>query len=209
MAVTISGSGTSSFSGSVSVSNTLSVSTSVSVNSIPVMLTGKQTIWIPASAMVAQTTNGAVAGTQQTTTNLIMLSSLDFDAATNEYAQFNVRMPKSWSEGTLSAYFLWGSTSAGSGDVVWGIQARAVSNDDAINGSWGTEVTVTDTKTATNDLMQSDETSAFTVGNTPVENDWILVRVYRDAVNASDTLAVDARLYGVVLLYTVDAGNDA
>jgi hypothetical protein len=37
----------------------------------------------------------------------------------------------------------------------------------------------------------------------------VVFQVYRDAVNGSDTLAGDARLHGVVVIYTTDAANDA
>jgi len=49
---------------------------------------GKQTIWVPAAAMTARTTNGAASGTTELATNDVMLSSLDFDTTTEEGAGF-------------------------------------------------------------------------------------------------------------------------
>lgn len=169
---------------------------------------GAQTAWIPAGAMTQRTTNGAASGTAETTTNKKMLKTLDFDAATAEYAQFDVRMPKSWNEGTVTAFFLW-SNASGTGNVVWALQGVAISDDDVLDVAFGTAQTVTDGVTAAGDLMQSAETSAITIAGTPAAGDLVSFQVYRDAANGSDTLAVDARLHGVVLIYTTDAANDA
>lgn len=169
---------------------------------------GANTIYVPASAMVARTTNGAASGTAETTTNKVMLKTLDFDAATIEYAQFSVRMPKGWNESTVTAYFLW-SNAAGTGNVVWALQGLARSDDDALDTAFGTAVTVTDGVTAAGDLMQSAATSAITIGGTPAEADWVVFQVYRNASDGADTFATDARLHGVVVIYTTNASNDA
>jgi hypothetical protein len=170
---------------------------------------GKQTIWIPAGAMKARTTGGAAAGTVETTTNKVMLQTLDFDAATAEYAQFAIRMPKGWNESAVTAYFLWSSAVSGTNAVVFGLQAVALSDDDALDAAFGTAQTVTDAQTAQGDMMQTAETSAITVAGTPAAGDWVVFQVYRNAASGSDTLAGDARLHGVVVIYTTDAANDA
>jgi hypothetical protein len=169
---------------------------------------GKQTIWIPATAMKARLTNGAALGTVETTTNKIMIQTLDFDASTIEYAQFGIRMPKGWNEGTVTAYFLW-SNASGTGNVVWAIQAVAISDDDALDAAFGTAQSVTDGVTAAGDLMQSAETSAITIAGSPAAGDLVVFQAYRDASNGSDTFASDARLHGVVVIYTTDTANDA
>jgi hypothetical protein len=170
---------------------------------------GKQTIWVPAGSMTARTTNGPAAGTLETTTNKVMIKTLDFDAAAAEHAQFSVQMPKGWNEGTVSALFVWShaATTTNFG-VVWGIQGVAVSDDDALDVAFGTAQTVADTGGTTNDLYRSSETSAVTIAGTPAENDVVIFQVYRDATNGSDTLAIDARLHGVALFYTTNANTD-
>src|SRR6185369_14135587 len=93
---------------------------------------GVHTIWIPASAMIARTTNGAAAGTTEMATNKQMVKTLDFDTTTQEFAQFSIQMPKSWDESTVTAKFVWShaSTSTNFG-VVWALEAYAFSDDDA------------------------------------------------------------------------------
>ena len=169
---------------------------------------GKQTIPLLASAMTPRTTNGAAAGTSESTTNKVMRRTLDFDASTAEYAQIILPMPKSWDEGTVTAQFVW-EAPGGTGNVVWGVQCLCLSDDDVIDTAFGTAVTVTDGVTATTDLMISAETSAITASNSPAEGDQLVVQVYRDAANGSDTLASDAKLIAVKLFITTNAATDA
>lgn len=168
---------------------------------------GKHTVWIPAAAMTPRTTSGAATGTTETTTNKIMVKTLDFDASTDEFAQFSVAMPKSWDRGTVTAQFVW-SNASGTGNVIWGLQGVALSDDDVLDAAFGTAQTVTDGVTAAGDLMQSAETSALTIAGSPAALDLVVFQVYRDADNVGDTLAVDARLHGVRLYLTTNAKND-
>lgn len=169
---------------------------------------GKHTIWIPVAAIAARTTNGAAAGSTELAINRNMLRSLDFDTATQEFAQFEIAMPKSWNEGTLTAQVLW-TAASGSGGVVWALQAVATSDDDAMDVAFGTEQTMTDTLLAANDCHISPESAAITVGGSPAENDRVQLQIKRNVADASDTLAVDAKLLGVRLFYTTNARNDA
>jgi hypothetical protein len=170
-------------------------------------VSGLETIWIPANAMVPNTTSGCVAATTETTTNDVMVSVCDFDAAADEAAQFTVAFPKSWNESTITAEFSW-TAASGTGNVVWAMQCLARSNDDALDTAFGTAQTVTDALIATGDLHTTSATSALTVGGTPAEGDVTWCRVYRDADNGSDTFSADARLIGVKVLYGINALTD-
>jgi hypothetical protein len=171
--------------------------------------TGIETIWVPAVAMYSRTTNGAGVGTAEMSTNRNMIVSLDFDPTTTEYAQFSVRMPKSWNEGTVTFVPLWShpSTTTNFG-VVWQLQAVAISDDDAQDVAFGTAQSSTDTGGTTNDLYIGPASSAITVAGSPAAQDYVLFQIYRDTANGSDTLAVDARLQGITLYVTTDAITD-
>lgn len=170
---------------------------------------GQQTIWVPAGAMTARTTNGAASGTVETTTNKVMLKTLDFDTSTQEFAQFAIQMPKGWNESTLVCQFVWShpSTTTNFG-VVWAIEAVAFADDDAADTAFGTAVTATDTGGTTNDIYISPETSALTVAGSPGAEEWVVFQVKRVPSDGSDTMAVDARLHGVKVHYTTDAAKD-
>lgn len=170
---------------------------------------GTQTLFVPAAAMIPRTTNGAGSTSGETSTNKVMRYSRDFDASTEEYAQFAVRMPKGWNEGTITATFQWShaSTTTNFG-VVWGIQGVAISDDDTLEVAFGTAQTVTDTGGTTDDLYQTAATSAVTIAGTPQAGDYVIFQVYRKAADAADTMAIDARLHGVTIFYVTDANTD-
>lgn len=170
---------------------------------------GQHTIWVPAVAMTSSTTSGAASGTAETTTNKVMVKTLDFDASAEEFAQFMIQMPKSWDESTLIFQFIWthGSTTTNFG-VVWGIEAVAFANDDALDTAWGTEVTTADTGGTTDDVYITPESSAVTVAGSPAAEELVAFRVTRVVGNGSDTMAVDAKLIGVKVHYVTNAGTD-
>lgn len=136
--------------------------------------------------------------------------SLDFDATTEEYAQFSIPMPKGWDEGTLTAQFIWShAATATNFGVVWGIQAVAMGDDDAIAAAYGTAQTVTDTGGTTNDIYMTAKTSAITVAGTPQAEDIVHFRVYRKSADGSDTMTIDARLHAVRLFAAINTLDDA
>lgn len=168
---------------------------------------GVQDLFIPASAMWPRYSDGCAAIQQiEMATSLFNIQSLDFDQTTQEFCQFQIRLPRKWNNGTITAKFYWTATS-GAGDVQWGISAGAYSNDDALTVALGSAQTADDTLIAANDLHISPETSAITIAGTPADEDFLAVQISRNP--ASDTLTADARLLGVVLYITTDAAKDA
>jgi hypothetical protein len=163
------------------------------------------TFYVPAGAMIARTTNPAAYGSTEEASNDVMVSYFAFDGgATEEHAQFSVVMPETWDRSTVKVKFIWASaTSSTAGDTVeWGIRAAAVSNDDALDTSWGTAVTVSDTLLADNgtDQQTTAATGALTVGGTPALGDLIFFDVYRNT-DGTDDMTEDAWLIGIVVQY--------
>ena len=172
-------------------------------------IAGRHAIWIPATAMIPRTTNGASIGTVETTTNKVMVKTLDHDASTVEYAQFAVRMPKSWDRGTITAVFVWShAATATNFGVEWLLRALAIGNGDACDAAFGSWMGVPDTGGTTDALYLSDETGPVTAAGSPQSEDWVVFEIAREVTNGLDTLAVDARLHGVTLYITTDAEND-
>lgn len=181
----------------------------VTVEGTLIKKVGKETIWIPASAMTARTTNGAAAGTLEMTTNKNMFSTLDYDTTTQEFAQFEIHMPKSWNLGTLTFQPVWShaATTTNFG-VVWELAAVARSDDDVGDVAFGTAQSSTDTGGTTNDIYIGPESSAVTVAGTPAAGDTVQFQLARAPANGSDTMAIDARLHGIRLFYTTNASTD-
>lgn len=168
---------------------------------IPGATGGATNLWIPASAWIPRTTTGCGVDSRETGTNKQNFDELLFDAAADEFAQALVVMPSNYNNGTITARFYW-TAASGSGDVIWGIQGRAFANDDALDTAHGTAQTATDTLLAADDMHVSAATSAVTIGGTPAANTPVQYQIYRDADAGGDTLAVDARLLGVEIIFT-------
>jgi hypothetical protein len=166
---------------------------------------GKHTIWVPASAMTPRTTNGAASGSVETATNKVMLKTLDFDAAAAEYVQFAIQMPASWStDAGLVVQFIWShaATTTNFG-VAWECAAVALADAQAADAAFGTAITVTDTGGATNTLYITDESSVMTPSDIDANEEYLVFQINRAPSNASDTMAIDARLHGVKIHYTI------
>lgn len=172
---------------------------------------GRHAVYVPAAAMTPSVSGGCAAHTTiAIAANRPDCQSLDFDATTQEYAQFSVRMPKLWNEGSVTFAPVWSHPSTATNfGVVWDLQAVALSNDDPLDSAYGTAQTSSDTGGTTNDLYVGPESSAITVGGTPAAEDMVFFRVSRVTGSGSDTMAVDARLHGLTIYMTTDAETDA
>jgi len=196
--------------------------TNVSLNLVPkgtgtlqgngsaLKIAGKETIWVPAAAMYGATTNPADAQQVETTATRPDMKVLDFDASTDEFAQFSIAMPKSWNEGTVTYQVYWTPASTNTGDCIFGLQGVACGDSDTIDVAYGTAVNITDAGIGTvEDQQISAESSAMTIAGTPAAGELSYFQLFRDANAGGDTFSADARVLGIKIFYTTDAANDA
>ena len=181
------------------------------VSSAAVKTAGKETIFVPAAAMTPTVTNGCAGLTSaETTSGRPDMNVLDFDASSDEHAQFQVAFPKSWNEGTVTFQAFWTTTATDTDGVAWGLQGVAVSDNDTIDVAYGSAVVVTDDALgAAEDLCVTAESGAITLAGSPAAGDMSFFRIFRDVSDGNDDMAEDARLIGIKLLFTTDAANDA
>lgn len=168
---------------------------------------GKQTIWVPASAMTPRATGGPSVAVVERANNNVMEVGLDFDPNAHEYAQFTVAMPKSWNGGPFQVQAIW-TAHSGSGNVIFGVQALARGDGEGIDAGWGVVREVTDTLQTTGAVHITAFTADVTPSGTPAANDIIWFQIYRAGSSSGDTLGADARLLGVRITYTTTAGTD-
>jgi len=171
-----------------------------------VTVSGLQTIWLPAPAMTARTSNGAVSNSTESTTNKIMLPTFDFVQTGNTYVQFTVAMPKGWDLGNITAEFYW-FADTGTGNVTWCLQGVAVSDNESLDAAFGTEASVTQALAQTGNLQHTSTTGNVTIAGSPTAGDLVFFQAYRDA--STDTLTANARLAGVKVFYTASTLDDA
>jgi hypothetical protein len=201
---------------------TASGETNVGINLVPkgsgvlqgngsaLKIAGKETMWVPASAMYGPTTNPADAAQVETTATRPDLKVFDFDAGTKQYTQFTVAMPKSWNEGTVTYQVYWSPSTTNTGNCIFGLQGVACADGDTIDVAYGTAIEVTDAGIGTvEDQQITSESSAITVAGSPAAGEQTYFQLYRDAADGSDTFTGESRVLGVKIFYTTDAANDA
>jgi hypothetical protein len=170
--------------------------------SVPISAIASQ-VFLSAGAAVIKITGGcAPAAQSEMATNKQNVKTLNFDATTEEHADFTFALPSDYNGGAITAKFIWmhPATTTNFG-VVWGIEGRCYADDDALDQAVGTAQTVTDTGGTTSDVYISPETSAIAWGGAPAANKLLHLTVFRKAADGADTMAVDAMLVGVQLSY--------
>jgi len=201
---------------------TASGETNVSLNLVPkgtgtlqgngsaIKIAGKETIWVPAAAMYASTTNGADSEQVETTATRPDMKVFDFDASTQQYTQFTIAMPKSWNEGTLTYQVYWAPSTTNTGNAIFGLQGVACADGDTIDVAFGTAIEVTDAGIGTvEDQQITSESSAMTVAGSPAAGEQSYFQLFRKAADGGDTFTGECRVLGVKLFFTTDAANDA
>ena len=173
-----------------------------------IKIAGKETIWVPAVAMYANSTNGASAE-QVELSNGPEIKVLDFDKDTDEFAQFAVAFPKSWNAGTVTFQAFFTATSTDTGTTAWGLSAVALADSGDLNTAFGTQVVATAKAHSgtSNDLDVAAESGAVTIAGSPGADEYVFFQVSRDV--SADNLNADARLLGIKLFFTTSAANDA
>ena len=176
-----------------------------------IKIAGKDSIWIPSTAITPTVSNGCATGTRvETTSGRPDLDVLDFDASSDEHAQFSIAFPKSWNASTITFQVFWTTTATDTDGVAFALQGVAVSNDDTIDVAYGTPIVVTDDNGgAAEDCMVTAESSAVTIAGSPGDDELCFFRIFRDVSDGNDDMTEDARLLGVKLFFTTDSANDA
>jgi hypothetical protein len=173
-----------------------------------IKIAGKETMWIPAVAMYANSTNGAEAA-QVELSNGPEIKVLDFDKDSDEFAQFAVAFPKSWNAGTVTFQAFFTATSTNTGTTAWGLSGVALADSGDLNTAFGTQVVATAKAHSgtSNDLDVAAESGAVTIAGSPGDNEYTFFQISRDV--SADDLTADARLLGIKLFFTTDLANDA
>jgi len=175
-----------------------------------VKIAGTETMWVPASAMYAATTNPAEANQVETTALRPDMKVMDFADTADDFAQFSVAFPKSWNEGTVTYQVFWTPSTTNTGDCIFGLQGVAIGDGDTIDVVYGTAATITDAGIGTvEDQQVSAVSSAITIAGSPAVDQQTYFQIYRDANAGGDTYTGVARVLGIKIFYTTDAANDA
>jgi len=173
-----------------------------------VKIAGKETIWVPATAMYAETTNGAELEQTVLTAGNPELKAFAFDATTAEAVQFNVSFPESWNAGTVTFQTMWSSSTTDTGTGGFTLAGCSVANNIDYDLAFGTPVANTSLAASgtQDDLMINVESGAVTIASVAASTNTIF-RLVRNV--SGDDNTGDLRLVGVKLYFTTNAANDA
>ena len=197
------------------INGSLTVDGTITTGSALVKNVGKETIWVPASAMSPSVTQGcAPLATIEIYSNRPNISTLDFDTSIIEHAEFGVAFPKSWNKDDVTFQIYWSAQSTSSNGVSFNMTALALNDTSDINLiGYGPQVALTDTHSASfTKINITSESSALSIGtsNNPAPSDSAIVyfKLQRQTYSSNDTLASDVRVHGIKLFFTTNAGDD-
>lgn len=130
---------------------------------------------------------------------------LAFDASTEEtvYTAFKA---SNYGSGNLTLDLQWYADTASSGDVIWGAAIAAITansdTQDIETKTFATATTVTDTHLGT--TGQRLHSCAITISNLDsiAADDYVAIKLYRDADAGGDTMTGDALLVMAELSYS-------
>jgi hypothetical protein len=126
---------------------------------------------------------------------------LDFDASTQEYADFHGTMPEHYGGGGLTCSIRWAASSATSGVTRWGIAFRRIADDAEDVDASHTYVYNDGNATAASASGEYDYFDiTFTDGadmDSVAAGDEFVLRLTRDAADGGDTMTGDAELVSV------------
>jgi len=173
-----------------------------------VKIAGTETMYVPATAMYAESTNGAEATQTVLTAGNPELKAFDFDTSTAEAVQFNVCFPKSWDAGTVTFQTFWSASATDTGTGGFTLAGCSVASDVDYDLAFGTAVanTALAASGTQDDLMVNVVSGAVTIASVADDTNTIF-RLVRDT--GTDTNTGDLRLVGAKIFFTTDAANDA
>ena len=171
---------------------------------------GRQTVVIPIGAANSTATAGGPAIVRvEAATNDVNYDAGDLDASADEHYYFNFKLPLSWNAGTITYRAFWTTAATGTTGIALSLKARAVGDNEAIDGAWGTPVVVTDdAQSGAGKMLVTAESAALTIGNTPTVDKMIFFDLLRDVSDANDDMTEDARLLLVEIYFTTNKAED-
>lgn len=128
-----------------------------------------------------------------------------FDAAADEEIWFTF-IATDYGSGNVTVRIFWYADTATSGDVVWAAALGAVTantdTQDIETDGLGTAATTTDSHLATTGQRLHSADVVISSLDSLAAGDYVTLRVFRDADNASDTMTGDAIVPLVVVTYS-------
>ena len=154
--------------------------------------------WINASAVRAA--GAAPADIAVNGNGFIVLA---FDDGTDEYAQFNIKIPDDMDVSADSYLCVGWSANDQSDVVVWNYEYLITAQNESTDTA-GTSGAINLTSSATADGLTVSNYATIAGGTITSSDVCLHIEVYRDANNGTDTLSGDMEVHGFALKYTAN-----
>jgi len=132
-------------------------------------------------------------------------AALVFDQSTDKTCYFFFEST-AYASGNVTARIKWEAASGTSGDVIWAGQLACITantdTQDIETKAFATATTVTDSHLGTTAKRLHEITLTLSNLDSIAAGDWVVLKFYRDADAAGDTLAADARLIALQVEYS-------
>jgi hypothetical protein len=150
-------------------------------------------------------TGGCAAPVQiEQASNKNVYDYLAFDPTTAEGAYVNIVLPQDYSGGQIYFNVYWTHpTTAVNFGTTWVLYPTAVGDNEALDAPFSSYVQVSDWGGVANKLYISPLSSSLLITGSPTNGKLCNFKLVRYPADASDTLAVDAYLIGVMIWYPV------
>lgn len=167
-------------------------------------------IYVPAAYIIADIdTSGAADIDGYGSTNYNTKEYIILAKGSWYHYNFGLYLP-GWDETTFKVKIQWSSDtgSSVSDGIYIGIRAKFASNDQAIDVAYGSFAYITDTVLAADgaDYQVSPASGSITPSGT-TSSQWVDLHLYRVIDNGADTMAEDARLFGLAVQYPLLSGG--
>ncbi len=160
-----------------------------------------------AAAFLTNTTDGATYGTREHATGRVAYDYMAFANSASNAAQVALFLPQAVGSGDFKVKIAWTTTNAIALQTnVWGVAATWIDHDDAVDGTFGTEVKLTQHVVAANDLLVT-ASGTVTPSGSVSDTSMMWLRIRRLTDDANDVMSGEARLVRVWLEFDLAGGS--
>lgn len=129
-------------------------------------------------------------------------ATLDFDATTQEHADWVLWSDTFYDSGTIYIDIVW-KAAATTNNVIWQANLRGIADGGQFDGALGSDNYVSDSPAGTTEYMNKCTITIDTTGLSP--SDTTIIRISRDAdsTNGTDNMTGDAKFIKAIVRFNV------
>lgn len=169
-----------------------------------------KTISLNPGFLKPSSTNGcSPAITRELATNDVDINYLGFDHASPQRAFAHHSLPGAWDGGIVQYRVIWTTQDGAAAEgVAFGLEGLSLADNDALDTAHGSQIVVTDTWHANDDLHTTAWSNDLTISGSPSGGDWINWVLERVTGNGSDDLDAEVEVIEVQIRFKLTTFGD-